>query len=67
MNDPHGAYYLPGYYAVNEKKEPVNGPFTQSVNTDVIRINHYFTKSKAEFLQKKARGRATKKRATDNA
>lgn len=60
MNDPHGAYYLPGYYAINEKKEIVNGPFTKSVNTNVIRINHYFTKSKAEFLQKKARGRATK-------
>jgi hypothetical protein len=37
----------------------VIGPFTKRVNTKIIRINHYFTKSKDEFLQKKARGRAT--------
>ncbi|MFT8477084.1 MAG: glycosyltransferase family 2 protein [Liquorilactobacillus sp.] len=60
LNDPHGAFYLPGYYAVNEKKQEVDGPFSQSVNTDRVQINHYFTKSEEEFIQKKARGRATK-------
>ncbi|EJF02171.1 glycosyltransferase family 2 protein [Liquorilactobacillus mali] len=60
FNDPHGAYYLPSYYAVNEKKQKVDGPFSQSVNTDRIQINHYFTKSEEEFIQKKSRGRATK-------
>ncbi|AUJ29547.1 glycosyltransferase family 2 protein [Liquorilactobacillus hordei] len=60
LNDPHGAFYLPGYYAVNEKSQIVDGPFSQDVETDKIQINHYFTKSEEEFLQKKARGRATK-------
>ncbi|MFT9358711.1 MAG: glycosyltransferase family 2 protein [Liquorilactobacillus nagelii] len=59
IGDPHSLTCLPGYVAVDENGDPVIGPFTKKVNTKIIRINHYFTKSKDEFLQKKARGRAT--------
>ncbi|KRM90869.1 glycosyltransferase family 2 protein [Liquorilactobacillus cacaonum] len=60
LNDPHGAYYLPSYHAVNEKRQEIDGPFSESVSTNKVQINHYFTKSEEEFRQKKARGRATK-------
>lgn len=59
ISEPHSLTYLPGYFAVDENGNPVTGPFTENVSTNVIRINHYFTKSKEEFLQKKSRGRAT--------
>lgn len=36
----------------------LNGPFYNGDMTDVIRINHYFTKSWSEFVTKAARGRA---------
>lgn len=59
INDPHAPYYLPKCYAVNEKKKRIDGPFTRVVAVDYIQINHYFTKSKAEFILKKNRGQAT--------
>ena len=31
---------------------------TQTVDWSVVRVNHYFTKSYAEFLQKRSRGMA---------
>lgn len=60
LSDPHAPIYLPGYHAINEKEEEVVGPILPVISTDIIRINHYFTKSKEEFLQKRSRGRATK-------
>lgn len=59
INDPHAPYYLPKYWAVNEKSQRVDGPFTETVNVNLVQINHYFTKSKAEFILKKNRGQAT--------
>ncbi|WP_281165140.1 glycosyltransferase family 2 protein [Liquorilactobacillus sicerae] len=59
INNPHSAFYLPGCHAVDERGKEIDGPLSENVNTDIIRINHYFTKSKEEFLMKKARGRAT--------
>jgi hypothetical protein len=35
-----------------------SGPFNKAGNLDIARINHYFTKSLAEFREKVARGRA---------
>ncbi|MCP0887611.1 glycosyltransferase family 2 protein [Ligilactobacillus sp. WILCCON 0076] len=56
--NPHYATYLPGYKAINENGKVVTGAFTHYVSTNIIRVNHYFTKSKAEFVLKKARGMA---------
>jgi len=61
IDNPHCPYYLTGYYAIDTNGEEITNTFTKEVNTDIIRINHYFTKSKEEFMQKKARGRATTK------
>lgn len=38
----------------------LNGPFYNGDMTDTVRLNHYFTKSWTEFLQKIDRGRADK-------
>lgn len=61
IDNPHAPYYLPGYYAIDANGKKLTGTFTKEVNNDIVRINHYFTKSKEEFMQKKARGRATTK------
>lgn len=59
IDNPHSPYYLPNYYAIDANGDQLTAPITDEVNNDIIRINHYFTKSKEEFMQKKARGRAT--------
>lgn len=56
--NPHYAVYLPGYYAVDTENNVTRGAFTKLVHNKVLRINHYFTKSKEEFLAKRARGMA---------
>ncbi len=54
----HFALYYHGFYNLDENGEIITGPISESVNFDKIRINHYFTKSRQEFLQKRARGMA---------
>ncbi len=48
-------YIYPDLTPVSQKS-PRCGPY---INHDLIQINHYFTKSKAEWDLKRARGRAT--------
>ena len=55
---PHFPVYRKGYYNLNENGETVIGPFTKKVSFSRIRINHYFSKSKEEFIRKKNRGNA---------
>ena len=57
---PHYPVYLYLASNANEKGKKVRGPFDYSKSTDVIHINHYFTKSEAECMQKIAKGIATK-------
>ena len=60
--DAHTLLYYKNFRNLDENGNPigqiVNLSLTKSVNFDKIRINHYFTKSKQEFMQKRARGRA---------
>ncbi|WP_423789892.1 glycosyltransferase family 2 protein [Liquorilactobacillus nagelii] len=56
--NPHYPIYLPRYKAVNENYNNVVGAFSREISTNLIRINHYFTKSKEEFLKKRSRGMA---------
>lgn len=53
-------YYEP-YYSINTNNEKIEGPFCESLCWDVLRINHYFTKSFEEFIAKRKRGRASTK------
>jgi len=52
----HAANYLPGFYAVNEGYERVDWAESGGVSVSRIRINHYYSKSKEEFIKKRARG-----------
>ena len=52
--DPHARPYSVGF-AVNESGLPVAGPRNWPIQCDRLRINHYWTKSKADSLRKVAR------------
>lgn len=50
------ALHAPGYYTVDEQKNPVHGPFTRYQNTSICQINHYVVRSLDDFREKMARG-----------
>ena len=58
FSNPHNPYYRKGYYNYDEDGEIIVGPKSTYVKYDHIRINHYFTKSKEEYLEKISRGKA---------
>lgn len=64
--NPHYPEYLTGYHAVDQNLAPVFGAFNQNGGAQAIRINHYFTKSKAEFTLKRNRGMADSTRVRDS-
>jgi hypothetical protein len=53
-SDPHYFRYADGRLAVTEKKEELRGSLTKSVSVDLLRINHYITRSQAERNKKNA-------------
>lgn len=54
----HYPTYYRGFYSVNEAGERVNGWSNPCNETKLIRINHYFTKSKQEWIERRSRGKA---------
>ena len=52
----HSANYLPGYFAVDENCNYVPWARTKNISVSHIRLNHYYSKSKEEFLKKRNRG-----------
>lgn len=52
-----------GKYSVNEKFEPVHGPFNPPQPDQFVFIAHYITKSRADFEAKLARGGGVKHNA----
>ncbi|MEE5988836.1 glycosyltransferase family 2 protein [Ligilactobacillus equi] len=59
--NPHFALYKKNCYAVNINNKRVDGPFNEPIKNPRVRINHYFTKSREEFMAKRARGVADQK------
>lgn len=55
--NPHAFAYRDGGRCVDEQGRAVPDAFNENT-TATIQLNHYFTKSRAEFLEKAARGRA---------
>ena len=49
---------LPGYKIIHENYQVIDSPASDNVPVEKIRINHYFTKSKEEFMKKRDRGLA---------
>lgn len=62
-DDPHHFRYIDNYFAVDTNYDRVNGPFNPGYNKhpsvhlyNVAYINHYFLKSKEDFVNKHNRG-----------
>jgi Glycosyltransferase family 92 len=53
-SDPHYFRYLGNRKAVDENREPIRGSLTESVSVDLLRINHYMTRSQEERQKKNA-------------
>lgn len=51
--NPHFFEYKNDEFSVNEKKEKIQGPYSEYFSCDIFRINHYHTKSKEEFFNLK--------------
>ncbi|MHC1480554.1 glycosyltransferase family 92 protein [Frateuria aurantia] len=56
FTNPHFAHYAEDAQAVTEAGQLLTGPFSDSVSVDVLRINHYWSKSEEEARRKFARG-----------
>ncbi|MBR1646875.1 MAG: glycosyltransferase family 92 protein [Selenomonadaceae bacterium] len=54
----HYANYFAGFYSVNENGEKFFGSDNSPVTAKKIVVNHYYTKSREEFLNKVNKGRA---------
>lgn len=57
VSNPHYCFYLNQKKCYNINGEKIHGAINREINNE-IRINHYFTKSKEEFLKKRNRGMA---------
>jgi Glycosyltransferase family 92 len=51
-NDPHFFRYSDDRRAVTENREPIRASLTESVSVDLLRINHYMTRSQEERNRK---------------
>ncbi|MBN6049691.1 glycosyltransferase family 2 protein [Lactobacillus helveticus] len=56
--NPHTVEYNLGSYGIDCSYNTLNTPFTAYNPNTPLRINHYFTKSKSEFIKKRNRGEA---------
>ncbi len=56
--NPHYAVYRRRYGAFTFSGERVEGAMSNTVDWSSVRLNHYFTKSYSEFLEKRSRGMA---------
>lgn len=63
--NPHYVEYKKNYWAVDALGNRIDGPMAKNSPNMKLRINHYFTKSKEEFLQKRARGMADQEKIRD--
>ena len=54
--NPHQAVYKGGMSPVTEDFEPIFGPFNSYCKIDKIQLNHYYCKSREEFIKKIERG-----------
>lgn len=56
--NPHFVKYYENKCSINENGEIIPSFFSEPCTTNKIGINHYFTKSKEEYIRKKQRGKA---------
>lgn len=51
----HNFAYQDGFYCVDENKEKIDGSFTEKYSGNLLRINHYYCKSKEDYKIKTER------------
>lgn len=56
--NPHIPHYCKGFSNLDENGEIVKAAVMDNISYNLIRINHYFGKSKEEYIAKRARGLA---------
>ena len=56
--NPHFVRYYEGKFSINENGTPILSFLNDPCSVNKICINHYFTKSKEEYLNKMGRGKA---------
>ena len=54
----HYPTYYRGFYSVDDCGQRVDGWSNPGHNSSKLRINHYFTKSKQEWIARRSRGKA---------
>lgn len=54
----HYPTYYRGFFNINEDGKRLDGWSNSCGDTKMIRINHYFTKSKEEWIERRSRGKA---------
>ena len=64
-NHPHYPIYRLGYFAVDETGHKVSMWKNVLERTEKIRINHYFTKSKEEWVTRRSMGRGAARKDPD--
>lgn len=56
FSNPHFPFYRKGFQNLTENGENIYGATSKYVSFNKIRINHYYSKSKEEFIAKKNKG-----------
>lgn len=64
--NPHYFYYKEGFYAVGSDLAPIPGAFSQIINHDKIRINHYWTRTNRYFHEFKIPSRHKRRREKED-
>ena len=60
-NHPHYPEYMLGGYSVDERGQRVNGWKNPAPDPEKLRVNHYFTKSREEWILRRKLGKADQK------
>lgn len=56
VDNPHNGRYRQGYYTISEHGSMIPFLYFYDGHCDILRINHYFSKSEAQILAKNKRG-----------
>ena len=56
IDNPHNGHYRDGYYTISEHGSMIPFLYFYDSRCDLLRINHYFSKSEAQVIEKNRRG-----------
>lgn len=56
IDNPHNGHYRDGYYTISEHGSIIPFIYFYDNHCDILRINHYFSKSEAQIIEKNRRG-----------